>query len=431
MRGRTASFRPFDLPELPAPEKARHRWLQCLPRWERAVEEVDVWNAAGRVLGTDVRAQEPIPAFSRSLVDGVALRAADTADASSDRPRRVRLLGRIIMGEAATREVGPGEAVLVPTGGMLPPGADAVLMVEEFPELLAAGDAPLPEVLLVRRRAREGENVIPAGADVRAGEVVLPRGRRLRPQDVGMLAGLGMRKVPVFTRPEVAILSTGSELVGPEREPRPGQIRDMNAVALAAMVAQAGGLPRVLGIVSDEREALLGKIRTGLESDMLVLSGGSSVGEDDWVARLISEWDAARIVVHGVRLAPGKPTLLALVGQKPVLGLPGNPVSALVVFRLFGLPALYRIAGQEDPPDWRSSVRARLTQRVVGPQGRALYLRVALMAGPEGEWLAEPVPGGSHQLMTMVRSDGYVVVPPDRPLEAGDWVEVVPWFPGP
>lgn len=419
-------FRPFQLEGLPLPEEALKRWLAALPRRRPRVEWVPLGEAAGRVLAEDIGAQRPVPHFARSQVDGVALRAADTATATDDAPVHLRLRGRVAMGRAPGWALEAGEAALVPTGGMLPPGADAVVMVEEFPELLGHGWDRIPEYVAVHRLVSWGDNVIPPGADVQPGEVVLTAGRRLRAHDVGVLAGVGMAEVPVFVRPEVAVISTGVELVPPEEEPGPGQIRDVNAVALGALVEQGGGRMRPMGIVPDDRDALRDAIVRGLQWDMVVLSGGSSVGEEDWTARIVEEMGPPGIIVHGVRLAPGKPTLLALVGDVPVVGAPGNPVSAQVVFRLYGVPALRRIGGEADPAGWHATVRARLTEDVKGPRGRELHMRVALVPDGTG-WLARPIKGGSHQLMTMVAADGLITVPPDETLSAGTVVEVRPW----
>lgn len=418
-------FRPFQLERLPTVATARARWREALGDVPPPAEMVSVWEAYGRVLAEPVVAAGAVPPFPRSMMDGVALRSRDTVGAAPDAPVHVRLIGKVVMGAAPEFVIGPGEAALIPTGGMLPDGADAVVMIEAFPDLVASGDAT-PERVAVVQPVPPGENVIPAGADVEEGTVVLAAGRRLRPQDVGVLAGLGRVYVSVYRQPEVAILSTGAEIVSPADTPAPGQIRDMNAVALAALIARYGGRPRLLGVVPDDRRRLREAIEDGLASDMLVMSGGSSVGEDDWTARLLEEMGPPGIVVHGVKLAPGKPTLCALVGHKPVLGLPGNPVSALIVFSLFGVEALRRRGGERSLPDWEPVVRARLTQDVAGAKGRELHVRVALEAA-DGSLLARPIRGGSSQLMTMVMADGTIVVPPDTRLSAGDWVDVRPW----
>lgn len=431
MSGAFGSFRPFELEELPTLADALARWGEAVPVLRPPVEQVDLSRAWGRVLGADVVASQPVPAFPRSMMDGVAVRSADTQRAGSDNPVTLSLVGRVEMGKAPSFSIREGEAALVPTGGMMPDGADAVVIVEEFPELLGSGQGarggPKPTAVAVRRAVEAGENTSPAGSDVAAGQVVLRRGHRIRPQDVGVLAGLGRVTVPVYRRPEVAILSTGSEVISPEKEPGPGQIRDMNAVALAALVRKAGGRPRLLGIAGDERSALREALESGLQSDMLVLSGGSSVGEEDWTARLLAEMGEPGIIIHGVKLAPGKPTLCALIGNRPVVGLPGNPVSALIVFELFARPALQAISGEIRPQTWRAAVSAQLETPVVGAKGRELHLRVALVLAEDGTWRARPVRGGSNRLMTMVEADGVIVIPADTEWPAGMRVDVYPW----
>lgn len=418
-------FRPFELSELPTVTEAQQRWLEALPTVTPEIEHVDLWECCGRVLASDVRAVDPVPAFPRSVVDGVALRAADTGAAREDRPVSLTIAGKVLMGRQAGVPLAPGQAVLVPTGGMIPPGADAVIMVEEFPELLNSGGEP-PTTVAVRRPATSGENVIPVGADVKAGDTVVQAGVRLRPPHLGVLAGLGCVTVSVYKKPEVAILSTGEELVAPEEVPAPGQIRDMNAVGLAGLIEEGGGRVKRLGIARDDKHVLREALEAGLAWDMVVLSGGSSVGEEDWAARIVAELGEPGIIVHGVKLAPGKPTLLAVIGNKPVLGVPGNPVSALVVYRLFGTLALRRITGERDHPGWIPGVRARLAHDVKGPRGRELHMRVQLQPGEDG-WVAHPIIGGSHQLMTMVKADGVIVVPADTNIPAGTFVDVQVW----
>ena len=432
MRDQRRRFRPFDSEGLPSLEEALRRWRGALVLAQPPQEQVDVWNCCGRVLACDVVAQEDVPGFARSLVDGVALRSRDTAGASAAAPVALSLVGRVRMGQPPAFRLEAGQAALVPTGGMLPPGCDAVVMVEEFPELLegaglTGGTATEPVTLRLQRVVRPGENVSPRGADVQRGQLVLKAGHRLRAQDAGILAGLGHLMVPVYRQPEVAILSTGWEVVSPHRVPGPGQIRDMNGVAVASLVARTGARPRFLGVAGDDREQLRALLEDGLRSDMVILSGGSSVGEDDWAARVVAELGEPGIIIHGVRMAPGKPTLCALIGSKPVVGLPGNPVSALMVFDLFARPALQAVSGQREAASWRPSVRARLQQEVKGPTGRPLFLRVALVPGEDGGFWARPVPGGSSQLMTMVQADGVVLIPADGRLEAGTWVDVYPW----
>lgn len=388
---------------------------------------VDLAAALGRVLAAPVCAPEDVPGFDRSTVDGFAVRAADTFGASEALPAYLDLAEPVVMGAAAVRLLVPGAAAPVATGGMLPPGADAAVMIEHC-ETLPDGQ------LAVNRPAVPGENVIARGEDVRAGELVLEAGHALRPQDLGVLAAVGIGHVPVRRRPRVAVLSTGDELVGLDERPGPGQVRDINGPALLGLIAQGGGIGHLCGIVPDQAEELALRSAAALaEADMLVVSGGSSIGSRDYVAQAIERLGRPGVLVHGVAMRPGKPTVLAVAGGKPVLGLPGHPASALVVFWLFGLPALARLAGRRAEGDrarLRPAVRARLGRNLASAPGREDYYRVALAwdqrADETGEWRAEPVFGKSGLVSTLVRGDGLVRVPPERDgLAAGEEVEVV------
>ncbi|MDR7421671.1 MAG: molybdopterin molybdotransferase MoeA [Armatimonadota bacterium] len=383
------------------------------------VETVPVAEAVGRVLAADLVALTDQPPFARSAVDGWALRAADTAAASAAAPVVLRAAGAVPMGAAATATIVPGTAVRVPTGGMLPPGADAVVMQEEV-EITS-------ETVAVRRSVRAGENVVDRGIDVRAGETLLSRGRRLRPADLGVLAGQGVARVQVTRPPGVAILATGDEVVPPGVPPGPGQVHDMNSAALAGAVRAAGGLPTVLGIVPDERTAVEDALRDATAiHEMVLISGGSSVGERDVVAEAIEALGPPGILVHGVAVRPGKPTVLAAAGGVPVIGLPGNPVSALVIFELFARPVLDRLLGADPRTGpWRT-VRARAATAIEGAKGREDYRRVRLEARGTEVW-AVALPAGSQVLTSLVRADGIVVLAPGARVAEGDEVEVRLW----
>jgi len=417
--------RPFQLDELPTVDEALKRFVRALPAYRPPEEQVPLEEAVGRVLARAVRAGADVPGFARSLVDGYAVRAADTMPGGEGgRPPVLRVVGRVRMGRAPDVQIGPGEAAWIPTGGMLPPGADAVVPVEHTESLATGPAGPSAAVVAVTVRVRAGENVLPAGADLQAGEVLMDAGHLLRPQDVGALAAAGCVRPWVYRRPVVAIFSTGDELVPPDREPGPGQVRDANAYSLAAAVRADGGVPLIGGIVSDDADAWRTALQEGLRHDMVVLSGGSSVGLDDLAADIIRELGPPGVLVHGVRMAPGKPTLLALVGDRVVCGLPGNPVSALVTYQLFVRPALRWRMGCAALERWQPVVRARLTADISAPKGRELHARVRL-AVVAGQLVAEPLRGGSAQLTSMVRADGLLVVPLERGwLPAGELVEV-------
>lgn len=402
---------------LVGPEEARARYAAVLLPWPRGVERVSLWQALGRVLAGDAVASTDLPPFDRSTMDGWAVRACDLADAAPGRPAVLRPSGEVRMGAAADVAAQSGSAVRISTGGMMPAGTDAVVMQE----YATVG----PEGLLVSLPVAAGENVVRRGADIRAGEIVLRRGWRLRPADLGLMAGQGIESVPVFLRPRVAILATGDELVAPGDPLTPGKVRDMNTVALAGAIEAAGGVPTVCGIVGDDRPAILVAMRSALAAhDMLLVSGGSSVGEHDLAVEAIDALGPPGIVVHGIAVRPGKPTVLAAAGTVPVIGLPGNPVSALVIFDQFARPVLEAMLGMDPGSRPWGLVRARLSEALPSARVREDHRRVRLEQRPGGIW-AVPLPAGSQILTSMARADGIVVVPPgEMGLGEGEEVEV-------
>jgi molybdopterin molybdotransferase len=378
------------------------------------VERVPTGGALGRVLAEPVSSPEELPPFCRSLMDGYALRAADTAGATRESPRVLRVVDDIAMGASADRPIAAGEAARIPTGGMLPEGADAVVIVEETAE----SDGRVQ----VFRAARPEQHTIARGEDVRSGERLLSREHRLRPQDIGALMGLGITEVLVYALPRVGLISTGDEIVPPEVRPSGGQVRDMNSYALAAFIARLGATPVRYGIVSDELSALEAAARRAhLECDMVVINGGSSVGVKDVTAPVIQQLGRPGVLVHGIHIRPGKPTIMAICDGKPVFGLPGQPVSVLNTFELFVAPVLRRMLHL---PDTTRMVSARMIRELPSADGREDHVRVTLESR-EGEWWATPIPGVSAMISTMVRADGITVIPADNPgLAQGQAVEV-------
>ena len=379
-------------------------------------ERVALLDALDRVTAEDLRSPVDLPAFARSTMDGFAVRAADTYGASEGLPAYLALCGEVPMGRPAALEVRLGEAARVHTGGMLPPGADAVVMVEHTQQL----DERTIEVV---RPVAAGENVIPVGEDVRAGDALFPRGHRLRPQDLGGLSGVGIASVEVAARPRVAILASGDEVVPPERPVAPGQIRDINSYTIASQARRAGAEPILCGIAPDNAARLRAMANAALDrADALIISAGSSVSTRDMTAQVIGELGAPGVLVHGVAIHPGKPTILALVGAKPVFGLPGNPVSTMIAFDLFVAPALRRLLGCGAAAG--GSVEARLARNVASRPGREDFVPVRLEDRAGALW-AEPVFGKSNLIYTMAHADGLLHVPLDRSgLYAGDMVTV-------
>ncbi len=381
-------------------------------------ERVALDDAPGRVCAAAVCAPEDLPPFDRSLMDGFAVRAADVASARETSPVFLDMVGEVQMGEEAGVLIGPGQAAAVPTGAMLPRGADAVVMVEHTREL--------PDGRIeVTRPSAAGQHVLRAGEDVAAGEELVPAGRRLAPLDLGALAACGVTGVQVFCLPRVAVLSTGDELVDPQRNLRPGQVRDTNATTLAAQVRAAGGEPFFAGRIADEFDELREATdRARREADLVLLSGGSSVGVRDHTARVLQELSGAELLIEGIAVSPGKPTLLADLDGVPVFGMPGHPVSSFVVFHVVVAPLLRRLAGQADPA--RPHVRAgTLTVNAPGSPGRETFLRVRLEEVPGGGLEVTPVPGTSAVYSSLLQSDGLLRVPAEQEgWASGERVEV-------
>ncbi len=387
--------------------QTREEVLALYPRFAPVgVEEVELAVALGRVPAAPVPAAEDVPPFPRASMDGYAVRAQDTFGAGVGAPQYLELKGEVPMGAVPARGVGPGEALRVPTGAMLPPGADAVVMLEytaEHPDL----------TLEVRRPVAPGENVLQIGEDVGQGEVLLPAGSPLRPQDLGLLAALGITRVQVHRRPRVAILSSGDEIVPIAQKPAAGQVRDSNAYLAAAQVAAWGGIPALKGIVADDFAALQTALAAALEdADLILISGGSSVGARDLTLEAIKALPASEVLAHGVAIRPGKPTILAAVGQppRPLLGLPGHPASAAVVMEVMGKPLLARLGGLAASRSWGGGVTALLSRNLAGASGREDYVRVRLRREGEAIW-ADPVLGPSGLLSPLVKSDGLVMIP--------------------
>ena len=381
-------------------------------------ERAKVNLALGRITSEDIYAPADLPSFPRSTMDGYTVIAADTYGASEAIPAYLKVIGEIPMGRPSGLSVDRGEVAKVHTGGMLAEGADAVVMVENTQVV----DETTIEVV---RPVAPGENALHVGDDVKAGQLLLPAGHLLRPQDIGGLMGLGITEVTVSPRPRVAILSTGDELVPPGGEVTPGKIRDINTYSLSALTLQAGAIPLHSGLVGDSYEELRKAAAGWMEqADMLVISAGSSVSTRDLTAQVISSLGEPGVLVHGVSIKPGKPTILASVDGKPAIGLPGNPVSALVIFDLFVVPTIYRLAGCHTPPP-RPVLQARLTHNIASVTGREDYLPVKLETAGEGV-SAVPIFGESNLISTMIRADGMVMVPLDKGgLLAGEMVTVL------
>ena len=370
-------------------------------------EDVATEDACFRVLAADIRAREHLPGFRRATMDGYAVNAASTFGASESGPAWLEIAGSIAMGEMPGFEITRGQAARIATGGMLPKGADAVVMVEHT-------EAVDEQSVEIYKSVAPLQNMVDASEDFEKERVVLEKGSLIRPQEEGLAAGLGYPELPVYKIPRVGIISTGDEVIPIDEAPGPGRIRDINSYSLSGLIQEARGQAVRYGIVKDDPKALEETCKKALaETDMVLISGGSSVGTRDYTVEVLSGLPDTEILVHGMSVSPGKPTILARSGVKPVWGLPGQVVSAMVVLKIVVIPFLNRLRGLAAPkPGIR--VPAVLTRNVASAQGRRDFVRVSLEQGEKG-LLARPVLGKSGLIRTMVHADGL--------LEIGEHVE--------
>ncbi len=404
-------------------------WARALDAWRPPslpIDEAPLTAAPRRVLASSVVAPSDSPAFDRSAVDGYAVRAADVVEATSAAPVALRFIGMVTMGAQATIVVGQGEAAWVATGAMMPEGADAMVMVERTSRPEPGGP------VLVGVAPRAGADIVRRGDDLREGMTVLPAGRRLSPRDIAALASMGVAEVSVRARPHVAVISGGDELVTPGVPLGPGQIYDSNSYALAAQIEAWGGIPRLYPRVKDDEDAVLEALQEALrESDIVLVSGGSSVGLKDLTSGAVTAAGGPGVVVHGVAMRPGRPTLLGVVDGVYVVGVPGNPVTAMIVCETFVRPAIETLLGVEALGEaglpGGAVTYGTLDEPIGSLMGRQDYVRVRLdHAGDESAVsVVRPLPGGSNSIRSMVDADGLLVVPPDRDsLEKGERVAV-------
>ncbi len=387
------------------PQEALAKFLQAIPDSIRSISEIiPTTEAMDRILAQSITAPHPLPPFPRTTVDGYAVRAADTYGASSSLPAYLQIVGEIPMGKRATFQIGSMKAGLVHTGGMVPEDADAVVMLENTQQINE-------KEIEIFRPVAPGENVLEMGEDVKTGEVVLETGKRLRPQEIGGLMALGVMEVAVVQRPRVGILSTGNEVISPWEEQAAGQVRDVNSYTLAALVTRAGGQPIIRGIIPDRYQDLLQAAEIAHREDQIVvITAGSSVSIHDMTADVIHTLGEPGVLVHGISIRPGKPTILAVAQEVPVIGLPGNPVSALVIAGLFLVPIIHKFMGFTG--EIRAQVPAKLILNLSSESGREDYVPVRLIRSEAG-YLAEPVFGRSNLIFTLIRADGLIRIPPD------------------
>lgn len=401
-----------------APQEALRLLVQVNPV---GTEHVATVTARGRVLCEDLRSGVDLPHFRRAAMDGYAVRSKDTFGASQSLPAYLKLVGVVEMGKEAIQPVQAGEAIRISTGGMMPPGSDAVVMVEYTNEV----EGGLVEV---QRGVSPAQNVIQVGDDIKKGETVFQCGRRFKAHDIGALTGIGMSSVPVFKRPRVALISTGDEIVDADVTPLPGQVRNINQHSLAGLITECGAELKDLGVTPDDRQRLTTALTQALDwADLVLLSGGSSMGAKDIALETILSFPDSEFIFHGISVAPGKPTIFARACGKPIMGLPGYPVSALVIFDLFAAPLIRRLGGEVIASHARfaRTARATLKTNIASQVGREDYIRVALEQESQG-LLATPLPNKSGAIFTLVKADGMVRIDLNQDgLEAGEEVEVI------
>jgi len=381
-------------------------------------EELPIEEAYERVAAEDIISPENLPGFNRSTVDGFAVIASDTFGSTESMPAYLEIGGEVLMGEEPRLKITAGKAIRIATGGMLPEGADAVVMLENVQFLEG--------MIEVLKPVAPGENVISADEDVKKGELIIRKGMRLRPQDIAALAAVGIIRVRVYRKPRVSIISTGDEIIPASSPARPGKVRDINSYNLAGLVLRSGGIPIKKGIFRDVYEDIKNIMEESLkDSDMILITGGSSVGLKDLTEGVINSLGSPGVLFHGLNLRPGKPTIGAVIEGIPVIGLPGHPAAVSVCFELFVEPLMAFLSGENkrDLPQ-KVKLKARLSRNLSSVQGREEHVRVRI-EDREGELWAEPVLGKSGLIRTLVMADGKITIPSHiRGIEAGEVVEV-------
>ncbi|MCK4648451.1 molybdopterin molybdotransferase MoeA [bacterium] len=411
-------------------------------------ETIEVTESLDRFVAIDVISPEDLPPFDKTMMDGYAVKAEDTFGASEEKPISLSLVGEVRIGEIPKREAKKDEAIKINTGAMMPQGADSVEMLEyvdpvrsKTPGASASdeywrtsnGVEVKGKRIELRKALTPGENVAKRGEDIKKGKVLLVKGHRIRPQDIGALSGLGITKIKVYRKPKVAIIPTGDELVSPLKTPKAGQIRDMNTYSLSAQIEKCGGGPISFGIIRDDPKILKEKIEEALfKADMVLISGGSSVGAYDLTLKVMSSLEEGKVLTQGVAIKPGKPTIIAKVKEKVIFGLPGNPVSVMIVFKKIVEPTILSMINAKEKI---RVVNARLARTVTSSTGREEYIRVRLETPRRQkdrqdakELVAIPLHRGSANIVSLVKADGLLKIPRlSEGIEKGQFVKIELW----
>ncbi|HTZ17016.1 MAG TPA: gephyrin-like molybdotransferase Glp [Dissulfurispiraceae bacterium] len=392
--------------------------LDSVRDYAAASERLKIEECYGRIVSAQIISDEDLPGFARSTVDGFAVRSVDTYGAKETLPAYITLKGEVFMGEKPLLEVAAGEAAKIPTGGMLPAGADSVVMLEH---VQAVSDS----MIEVMKSVSVGENVIQRDEDIKKDAVVMRRGHKLRAQDIGALAGIGITEADVFRKPVVSLISTGDEIVPPYMPVNPGQVRDINSFTLAGLVAEEGGIAVKKGILKDDYDTIRSAVESALQdSDMVLIIGGTSAGTRDMTAQIIGDIGHPGVLFHGIAVKPGKPLIGGLIETKPVLGLPGHPAAVVVCFDLFIRPVMRKLLGVNDENYFRKTVAAVMGKGIASAAGREDHIRVYIEKKDDG-YIAYPILGKSGLITTLVKADGVVMIPGNKlGLDSGEAVTV-------
>jgi len=380
-------------------------------------EEIPLFDAFGRVLAEDVYSEVDVPPFDRAAMDGYAVKAADTFGAREDKPVKLKIIGKVKVGFKPEIHVNRGEAAEIGTGAPMPSGANAVVMVEYTEEENGYVKIFKPVV--------PGENIQPAGSDIMVGELVLREGQLLTSREIGVLAAIGKISVKVYRKPKVAVISTGDEIVKSGEKLPYGKIYDINGHSIFSAVKECGGEPIFIGIARDDVREIIDMIREGFEkADIVITSGSTSAGVKDVLYQIVDQLGEPGVIVHGIKIKPGKPTVIAVVDNKPLFGLPGYPTSALTIFRLIVAPVIRKMAGLP-PVVQEDTVSAILKTRIYAPPGRKYLVSVSLAKDKDGNLVAVPTPGGSGTITNLANADGYFEIPEDVEfVDEGERVQV-------
>ena len=383
-------------------------------------EEIALNQSLGRMIATDIISDCNLPDFPRATMDGYAVKASSSFGASEGNPAYLTVKGSIQMGESPDFTLNSGEAAKISTGGMLPQGADSVVMIEHT-------EAIDDNSIEIYKSVAPGQHVVQAGEDIEKNALMVYRGQLIRPQEIGLLAAFGIQHVNVFKIPVIGIISTGDEIVPIDQTPGPGKIRDVNSYTLASLIEKSGGTPLPLGIIQDNYDALYSQCEAAIKiSDMVIVSGGSSVGMRDFTTDVLSSLPESKILVQGISISPGKPTILAKVQNKAFWGMPGHVTSAMVVFEVVVRPFIDHVRGLITEKKSSYRISARLSRNIASANGRTDFIRVKLIEKDDVTW-AEPILGKSGLINSMVKADGLIEIGINiEGMDKGTEVKVIP-----